>query len=358
MIRDASTDGNVRGVRRREWKLRGACLPAILTALALAACGGGGDEKAAGLSDAPSETPARFAKNFQELTGVALRPIPGDLFGTRLQVVGQANRFVRYGVYSLVWTKNDAKRERLLGKGPADGDGIHWKAAGTSFTASKAFGSRLVLRWVGRSSKHVTPQFERLSRVLDASVAGKSSSLPAGERPCRASGLDPLHGSAGECSVDGIPVTFVDAGKTLSTPAVEAEVLGMETTDVLRFPGLAPITPKGQFVIVAYRVKNKSAYPLRFLHPEMRLGSGSLPENPDTAFLLPRSRSLPLPPGATVEARAAFDVIGSQDAREGAFVLPAEREGKNEPTIDLAQGWIRLEKAADRLPKPPKRSPG
>jgi len=356
VIRDSSADCNVRRVHRREWKLRGTCLPAILITLALAACGGGGDEKAAGLSDSPSESPARFAKNFQSLTGVELRPIAGDLFGTRLQVVGNANRFARYGVYSLVWTGDDKKRERLLGKGPADGDGIHWRHTGTSYTASKPFGDRLVLRWVGRNAKHVTPQFERLSRVLDAAVEGKSSSLPAGEQPCRASGLDPLHGSAGQCSVNGIPVTFVDAGKTLSTPAVEAEVLGMETAEVLRFPGLTPITPKGQFVIVAYRLKNKSPLPLRFLHPELRLGSKLLPENPDTAFLLPRSRSLPLPPGETVEARAAFDVVGSQDARDGALVLPAEREGKKEPSIDLAQGWIRLEKAESRLSKPPKRS--
>lgn len=326
----------------------------IVPALALAACGGGGDEKAAGLSDAPSDSPARFAKNFEKLTGVALKPIPGDLFGTRLPVAGEANRFARYGVYSLVWTANDAKKERLLGKGPAEGDGIHWKASGASFTASKAFGPRLVLRWVGRNSKHVTPQFERLSRVLDAAVEGRSSSLPAGERPCRASGLDPLHGSTGQCSVDGIPVTFVNAGGTLSTPVIEANVLGMETTGVLRFSGLTPIRPKGQFVIVAYRVKNKSPYPLRFLHPELRLGSRSLAENPDTAFLLPRSRSLPLPPGATVEARAAFDVPKSEDARQGAFVLPAERDGRSEPSVDLAQGWIRLEKAASRLPKPPK----
>jgi len=227
----------------------------MVPALVLAACGGGGDEKAAGLSDAPSDSPAGFAKNFEKLTGVALKPTPGDLFGTRLPVANQVNRFARYGVYSLVWTANDTKKERLLGKEPADGDGIHWKASGASFTASKAFGPRLVLRWVGRNSKHVTPQFERLSRVLDAAVQGSSSSLPAGERPCRAAGLDPLHGSTGQCAVDGIPVTFVNAGGTLSTPVIEANVLGMETAGVLRFSGLRPITPKGQFVIVAYRQK-------------------------------------------------------------------------------------------------------
>lgn len=340
-------------MRRKGSTLRAACLPAIAAALALLACGEG-DEKAAGLSGGRAESPARFAKNFERLTGVPLKPVAGDLSGTRLQVAGEVDRFVRYGVYSLVWTADDGKRERLLGKGPADGDGIRWKGTGNSYTATKPFGPRLVLRWVGRSSKQVNAQFERLSRVITAAVEGKSSSLPEGERPCRARGLDPLRGSSGECSVEGIPVTFVDAGETLSTPAVEAEVLGMETTDELRFPGLAPITPKGRFVIVAYRLTNKSRDPMRFLHPQMQLGRKLLPENPDTAFLLPRSRSLPLPPGATIEARAAFDVPETEDAGTGALVVPAEREGRNEPTVDLAQGWIRLAKAASKLPKAPK----
>lgn len=342
---------------RERARLSTACLAAVAIAAALAACGGGSkDEKAAGLSGRPSDSPARFAKNFKGLTGVSLTPMAGDLFGTRLQVAGDPDRFARYGVYSLVWTKDDARRERLLGKAPADDDGIRWKATGTSFTATKPFGDRLVLRWVGRHSKQVTPQFERLSRVLEAAVEGKSSSLPDGERPCRASGLDPLKGSTGGCSVEGIPVTFVNADDKLSTPVVEARVHGMEEIAELRFAGLAPVRPAGRFVIVAYQVRNASPYPMRFVHPQLRLGRRILAEDPDTAFLLPRSRSLPLPAGATVEIRSAFDVPESEDPREGAFVLPAEREGRRDASVDLAQGWIRLEMAGSRLPKAPKDS--
>lgn len=341
-------------MRARRWRFgaRGVAALAV-AALAFAGCGGG-DDKAAGLSGAQSNSPVRFAKNFKSLTGVPLKPVPGDLFGTRLQVSGGPNRFARFGVYSLIWTTDDKRRERLLGKGPADGNGIHWQDTGGSYTASKPFGPRLVLRWVGRSSKRVTPQFERLSRALEAAVAGKSSSLPPEERPCRAAGLDPLHGKTGKCAVDGLPVTFVDAGDTLSTPAVEARVLGMETMGELRFAGLAPIRPKGSFAIVAYELKNKTAYPLHFLHPQLKLGRRLLAENADTAFLLPRSRGLPLPAGETIQARAAFDVPKSEDARNGALVLPAEREGRSDPSADLAQGWIRLEKAESRLPKAPK----
>lgn len=320
-------------------------------ALACVGCGGPQDEKA-GLSGGTAESPARFAKHFESLTGVSLRPVTGDPLGTRLQVAGEPDRFVRFGVYNLLWTKDDRSRDRVLGRAPPEGRGIRWKRAGTSYVATKPFGSRLVLRWVGRSSKRITPQFERLERVVQAAVEGKSSSLPERERPCAASGLDPSRAGSGECALEGIPVSFTDAGKTLSTPALETRVLGIDTTNEFRFKGLAPIVAKGRFAIVAYRVRNESEHPLRFLQPQLRLGRKLVAENPDTAFLLPRSRSLPLPPGATIEARAAFDLPESVDPRKGALVLPAQRDGRAEPSIDLAQGWIRLEGAPKGLPRP------
>ena len=331
-----------------------ACISAILAALALGGCGGGQQEEKAGLSGGTAESPTRFAKHFESLTGVSLRRVPGDLFGTRLEVSGEPDRFARFGVYSLLWTADDRKREKLLGKAPADDRGIHWTRAGTSYAGAKPFGSRLVLRWVGRTSKRITPQFERLERVVEAAVKGKSSELPEEERPCAASGLDPLEGDTGACALKGIPVTFTNAGKTLSTPALEAEVLGIDKSDELRFKGLAPITPAGEFTLVAYRVTNKSAHPMRFLHPQLRVQNKLVAENPDTQFLLPRSRSLPLPAGATIEARAAFDLPPSVDAREAALVLPAQRDGRAEPTIDLAQGWIRLDGAPSKLPPVPR----
>lgn len=332
---------------------RGALLTAITCSLALVACGGG-DEKAAGLSGSRPESPKKFSQNFERLTGVSVRPMPGELFGTRLQVAGEPDRYVRYGVYSFVWTTDEKKKERLIGKGETDDDGIHWQRTGSSYTAVKPFGPNLVLRWVGRRSRKVTPQFERLERVVKAAVEGDSSSLPEGERPCRAVGLDPLEGKTGECSLAGIPTKFVNAGDTLSTPALDAQVLGMESVDELRFKGLVPIRASGRFVIIQYKARNKSPHPIRFLHPQLRIGSDLVPQDEDTAFLLPRSRDLPLPPGEEVEVRAAFDLGDSQDVREGAFVLPAEREGRTEPSVDLAQGWIRMRDAEDKLPKAPK----
>ena len=337
---------------------RRACLPLLVSLLVLTGCGGGPDEEKAGLSGGTAESPTKFAKHFESLTGVSLRRMPGDLFGTRLEVSGEPDRFARYGVYSLLWSANDRKKKRMLGPGRPDGHGIYWKRTGTSYSGAKPFGSRLVLRWVGRTSKRVTPQFERLDRVVEAAVEGKSSLLPEEERPCAASGLDPLKGKTGSCAIKGIPVTFTNADKTLSTPALEAQVLGIGETDEFRFKGLAPITANGRFTLVAYRVTNKSPHPMRFLHPQLRLGEKLVPENPDTAFLLPRSRDLPLPPGATLEARAAFDVPTSAEPTEGALVLPAQRDGRAEARIDLAQGWIRLDGAPSKLPSPPRRGRG
>lgn len=324
--------------------------------MALAGCGGGGDGGVAGLGQGggsagpPAASPKQFAAHFERLTGVSLKPVPGDLFGTRFEEVGEADRFARFGVYSLLWTRDDRKRKALLGRTSPDDRGIHWKRTGTSFTASKPFGERLVLRWVGRSAKKTTPQFDRLERVVEAAIDGGSSSLPEPERPCGDSKLDPLRGSTGACSVGGIPVTFVNADESLSAGAIKARVIGTGTKEEMRFPGLAPIVAKGRFQIVAYRLSNTSPHPIRFLHPSLRIAGRTLAENPDTAFLLPRSRSLPLPPGSTIDAQAAFDIDESLDPQDGALVLPAEREGRDDPSADLAQGWIRLEGAPARLP--------
>ena len=358
----------MRWVRRTRSKVARGWILTLLSLILLAGCGGddsdigggdgggggGGDKKSAELSGERPESPDKFAENFEGLTGVALKPMPGELFGTRLQAAGEPDRFLRFGVYTLIWSKDDENREKLLGKGSPDDNGIYWKKTGSSYTAIKPYGSRLVLRWVGRTQKQVTPQFERLSRVLDAALEGESGSLPEGEQPCASRGLDPMKGETGECSVNGIPTTFVNADQTLSTPVADVRVLGMQDTGEFRFKGLAPITAKGHFTVIAYEVTNKSDYPLRYLHPQLQIGDTVIPENPDTAFLLPRSRSLPLPPGEKIELRTAFDVPESVNARDGAFVLPAEREGKKDPTNELAQGWIRLEKAGSKLPAAPK----
>jgi hypothetical protein len=284
---------------------------------------------------------------------VRLKLVTGDLLGTRLEVPAKPNRFVRFGAYQLVWTKDERQRKLFLGNGEPDDDGIYWRRVGTSYSASKPFGDRLMLRWVGRRAKETTAQWDRLERAVQAAFEGSLEPLPSEERPCEDQGLDPLRGRTGACSVKGLPVTFVEADDELSGPTLEARVLGFGHAEQITNPGVAPLRPKGRFLLVAYRVTNESEAPISFLHPELRIGGRRVPESPDAAVMLPRSRALPLPPGATVEARAAFDLDESADPRQAAFVLPTEREGRNDPSPLLAEGWIRLAKAEPRLPRAP-----
>ncbi len=324
------------------------CAAMMVGALLVLGCGGGGDKEFAasgGSGGGDADAPVEFAKRFARLTGVRLMPAKGDLSGTRLEVAQKPDRFPRFGVYTLVWTKDDRRRKVLLGHGRPDARGIYWQQVGGSYSAVKPIGPRLVLSWIGRRNKETTPQWDRLERAVRASLAGKLDLVPPPERPCRDAGLDPLHGRTGECSRRGIPVTFVNVDQTLSVPALTARVLGVETAGDLRFPNMAPVVPRGRFFIVAYRVRNTGHQPIKFLQPKLKLGGRTVAENPEAGVLLPRSRSLPLPPGATMEARAAFDLPPSSDGRKGVFLLPAERDDRGDPSLDLAQGWIRLDGA-------------
>lgn len=345
---------------RKRARSRASGLLIALAAVAVASCGGGddagerfGDAGGSGGSGGSADSPRPFVKRFERLTGVRLKLVTGDLLGTRLEVPAKPNRFVRFGAYQLVWTKDERQRKLFLGSGEPDDDGIYWRRVGRSYSASKPFGDKLMLRWVGRPAKETTSQWDRLERAVQAAFEGSLEPLESEERPCRDEGLDPLQGQTGACSVRGIPVTFVEADDELSAPALEARVLGFGYTEQISKPGVAPLRPKGRFLLVAYRVTNKSDAPISFLYPELRLGGRRVPESPDAAALLPRSRALPLPPDATVEARAAFDVDESVDPRKGAFVLPTEREGRNDPSPLLGEGWIRLAEAEPRLPPAP-----
>jgi hypothetical protein len=342
-------------VSRKGLRSRAPWVLITLAAVALAGCGGDdeADKRFAAGSAGSADSPRPFVKRFERLTGVRLKLVTGDLLGIRLDVPAKPNRFVRFGAYQLVWTKDERQRKLFLGNGEPDDDGIYWRRVGASYSASKPFGDRLMLRWVGRRKKETTPQWERLERAVQAAFEGSLGPLPSEERPCRDEGLDPLRGRTGSCSVKGLPVTFVEADDELSGGALEARVLGFGYAEKITNPGVAPLRPRGRFLLVAYRVTNRSEAPINFLHPQLRMGGRSVAESPDAAAMLPRSRALPLPPDATLEARAAFDVDESADPRQAAFVLPIEREGRNDPSPLLAEGWIRLAEASPRLPRAP-----
>lgn len=330
-----------------------ACCVAVLAVLAGCA---GGEERPPPKAPEPAASAEQFTERFAKLTGVHLEPVPGDAFGTRLDVPEEPDRFVRFGVYSLVWTRERSDREVLLGDRKPDRRGIHWQGDGEGWSANKPFGPHLVLQWTGGSKRVTAPEWDRLERAVRAAYLGDSSLLPAPERPCADARLDPLRGRPGSCSVDGMPVTFTDADQPLATEALSARVLGVETADEIGEGTLAPTEASGRYVIVGYRVRNESSRPFRFLETQLRIGGRSVREDAGAGVLLPSSRRFPLPPGETIEARAAFDVepsLAERARREGAFILPGALDD-GDPSPDLTQGWIRLAQAPPRLGEPPR----
>ena len=311
---------------------------------------GGGSESSPDLGDS-DDSYRPFIEEFRRITGVQLKPVSGDLFGTRLEVPARPNRFIRFGAYSLTWTKNEDKRDLFIGGGDPDDDGIVWRRTGSTYSANKTFGPKLVLRWVGRKAKRTNEQWDRLERAVSAAFEKKPGDLPEEERPCPDANLNPLKGDTGKCSLSGIPITFANANDTLRTPTFDVRIRGVDTADKLRFSGLAPLVPKGQFMIVAYEVRNASNRPIRFVQPQLRLDGRLLAQSPEAAGLLPHSGRIPLAPGAKFQGQAAFDVPTGSGGTGGAFVLPAGQEGEADPSLELAQGWVRMAGAHRGLPR-------
>lgn len=329
----------------------------LCTTLAAGGCVGGESDDRGASSREPAVTPKQFAERFALITGVRLELVPGDPFFTRPDLTNQPDRHGRFGTFSVAWSGDGRIRENLLGRGAKPGaDGIHWTRVGDRWSAAKAFGPRLIVQWSGEKTKKTTPKWDRLERAVRAAHLGRVDVLPAAEQPCSERGLDPLSGDAGECGVEGIPVTFADARGPLDTPALEARVLGVQTSDTIGEELDLPERAKGRFVEVAYRLRNPGDRPIRFLRLALRLGGRTYDPVPGASVLVPKSREFPIDPGESFQTIAVFDVaadLADRAREEGALVVPAATDELGDPAPDLAQGWIRLALAPDRLPKPP-----
>lgn len=346
----------VRGASR----YRGACWIALVLA---GVAGAGCSTEREGAPEPPAPEPARspeqFAERFEALTAVALKPVADDLYGTLFEEPEAPDRFLRFGTYTLVWSDDPDTRELFLGAEATEPEqgGIYWERVGDGYTASKPIGPRVLLQWVGGDTKETTASWDRIERAARAAYLGDDEALPAAERPCSNRNLTPLRGEPGECSVDGIPVTFGDGAAPLATPALEARALGVETAEEIGGETTIPIQPEQDaFVIVAYRVRNSGSEPIDFLRPQLRLGGRTIDEGARAEALLPESRAFPVEPGGTVEAQVAFDVDGDLAERaraRGALVLPAARDEEGTPSTEIAQGWIRLSGVSDTLPETP-----
>lgn len=348
---------------------RVAAVAAAALLAALPACGGGADEPAgtqprtgtatgpAAVALPPATTPARFAGNFERITGVRLLARP-DGADTRFAVPPEPDREPRLGVYAIRWSSDAAARDGLLGAGPPDAQGRWWKPDGAgSWTVARPVGSHLVAEGPPSATRTPDASWLRLERAVAAASSGDLRALPAAEQPCRDRGLNPLHGPTGACSVKGMPVTFVDALDELDTPLVQARVRGVETAAVIEDPYgvLDSRRAAGRFVVVAFAVRNAGGGSIPSLHPQLHLAGRTFEQDAQAHALMPRSRSLPLEPGATFETWAAFDVpreLAAQ-ASTGALVLGTGADAHGAPSSAVEQGWIRLLAAPLSLPDPP-----
>jgi hypothetical protein len=335
-----------------------------MAAVVLVAGCGGGDAP-----PKPAKTPAgsaeQFAARFEHLTGLRLRSAH-DAFGTRFAETEDDHLSSRISGFTYEWTADDERRDDLLRGSPGPGD-TRWDRLGDGWSVAKAYGPRLVVSWVGADSRTSSPEWERIDRLSEAAYTGDVSVLEPEERPCKRL---PLSGAGGPCSVDGIPVTAVDGRDEIVTAAVTASVTGMSTSPRIGVEGGAMPPPRaaGTWVVVAYRLRNTGTKPIRYVETALRIGDEQFPEDPSATAVLPRSGWGPIAPGNDVERQVAFDVpatLAGRAARDGALVLPAERDELGDPNIGFAQGWVRLATVPDSLPdlapsapEPPAPPPG
>jgi hypothetical protein len=323
--------------------------------LVVLAAGCGGDDRdapaeAAKAKPKPAASADEFVDRFEKLTAVRLQTAD-DTFGTRIDEPDDEHLGYRLSGYSYYWTENVSDRELLLDGQPGPDD-TRWDRAGDGWSVAKAYGPELIVSWVGADTKQATPEWERIDRLSEAAYTGDLSVLEPEERPC---GTSSPKSGADPCSVDGIPVRAAD-GERLVTPVLEAEVTGMSTSDTIGLEGspLEPEKASGTYVVVAYRLANPGAQPLRYLRTELRIGDETFPEEAGAGVYLPRSAAMPLAPGEELEAEVAFDVpteLASRARREGVLVMPADRDELGDPNIQFSQGWIRLAGAPNSLPE-------
>lgn len=338
-------------------RLLAVLIVAVVSGGLLAGCGGKSSDNGSDL-DGPtaSEVSDRFSKN----TGIRLsgKESAGVDSWTLLGVDG-TDHFDRFGAFSLYVVKDKSGLDILLR--PSDGTGeLTFNSQGYAFNASKSgdsysvvqrFGDNIVLIWQAGEKPELEDSFRRLSTAVKAAATGDASEIPASQRDCAASGIDPEAGKEGTCRVGDREVTVVDSGSELTTPVLKARLRSVRDT-----PRIEPstsygraITARGRYLIVTYELTNTGDKPIDGIEPQLVVNEKTyaVARSVDYELYGDAGRPFPLQPGDTATIHTAFDVAPAvvDAARErGALVLPAEADDYGYLSVDngAAEGRIRL----------------
>ena len=348
---------------------RRAALAALLAALALLlpAC-----EKGKPTDKLEGPSAAKIADNWSKVTGETLVRETDLRDFAMLQLPEGGDRYETYGIFSISVAKTRRGRTILLQdpateKIPKREGGVRWQAArdGKSWAALKTYGENIVVRWQAGEQRELTPAFRRLDQTVKAVIEGDPGELPAAERPCERAGIDPETGTKeGECRLDDVALTIVNAGSRLEPPELAAELKAVQTS-----PAIPPASEygeaeraKGRFVVATYELENRGRQPIESLRLELGSGGRTYAEATSTDYNLERAAGerdpFPLQPGDKVTLSTAFDVpapAATAAAARGVLVFPAGRyeEGSGSLTEEVAQGRIRLEGAPSSDPAAP-----
>jgi hypothetical protein len=332
----------------------------VLLVVAVSGCGGGNGNS--GTIDGPQA--GQVAARFHTLTGAALKPAGQDTPDWSLYE-NTEDRFDQYGVFSMYVVKTERGRKTLLSdqKGrplPRDGD-IYWdRSSDGSYSATRQFGSNVIVVWQAGKDRQVDDHFQALARAMSqAAGTGKLTLLPPADRQCAAAGIDPSGGTQeGTCRLGSLKLTIVNAPSILHTPVLDAKLVGVDTAKSIsgRTSFDRPDKARGTFVAVAYRLNNTGDQPLEFLDEKLVVDGKTYTADSGVDFDLNPKDPLPLQPGEKATLRAAFDVppaVADRVRADGALSLPAARfESSSGLDDSVAQGRIRLAGApSGGLPK-------
>jgi hypothetical protein len=209
-------------------RLLAVLLVGIVAGALFAGCGGRSSDNGSELrGPSATEVKDRFTKN----TGIRLSGKESAAIDswTLLGVEG-TEHFDRFGAFSLYVVKDKDGLDILLRPSDSSGE-LKFNSKGYAFNRSKTgdsysvvqrYGGNVVLIWQAGEKPEIDDTFRRLSTAVKAAATGDASEIPASQRDCATSGIDPESGKEGTCRVGDREVTVVDSDSELTTPVLKA----------------------------------------------------------------------------------------------------------------------------------------